>query len=197
MKYTYTTWSSKIFEGFYESNLFNSDTEYNLSEGLESPHEIKDFAGFCKSVSEKVVSLLDPMDDSSPVQNLKLDYISSPQYYNYSSDKLVIQLDLDLVKLKVYCLKLNSESFGKYLKDNFTSRDGFISFVPNNIKDFVLELEYTPEPSTEYTLESKKLIDVMIEFYLISETDMDSYHQELYEYAWEKAYEYAEPVEST
>lgn len=31
MKHTYNNWSRKIFEGFYESNLYNSDFLYCIT----------------------------------------------------------------------------------------------------------------------------------------------------------------------
>lgn len=191
MEYIYTNHSTEIFEGFYESHLFNADTELNISEGLESPHEIKDFKGFCREVAEKSVSLLEPYEsDNSPITNFSLYSIVSPKYYNYGTDRIQIKMDLDLVKLKFYCLKLNDKKFDEYLKENFTSRSGFISFVPNSLESFKSKLDSGSE--SDQTI----LTDTMIEFYLLSETDLDSYHQELYEFAWDKAYEYAEEVGS-
>lgn len=191
-KHTYHQFSTALFEGFYESNLFNSDTEYYLNrylnEDSENPteYEIKDFAGFCRKVSEYAVSLLesDLNVDSDILSDFCLLEIDSPRFYNYRTDRLVLSVNVDVELLKGYAYSSHPIEFESYLKENFTSYDGFISFVPNNLSDF-LEWEETNQQSS---------IDVLIEFYLLSRIDLDSYRRDLYEKADELALDFMTPT---
>lgn len=191
-KHTYNQWNLDLFEGFYESNLFNSDTEYYLTECMNDDseseekieYEIKDFPAFCQDISEKATSLLEPDSDEilSDFEFLELD---SPRFYNYRTDRLVISCMVDVPKLRAYAFKTHLESFKSYLKDNFTSYDGFISFVPNTPSKFK---EWMKEPENK-----QNAIDCLIEFYLLNTIDLDHYHYELCDYANECVYRYAEP----
>ena len=82
--------------------------------------------------------------------------LSSPQYYNYDTDRLNIEIDVNLTKLKKY-IKQNKTDFNQYLKDNFTSYDGFISFVENNYNSFF----------EDYKINKNRCIQVMIEYYIL------------------------------
>lgn len=190
-KHTYHQYSLSLFEGFYESNLYNSDTEYYLNEYLngtsDNPkaYEIKDFAGFCRKVSEYAVSLLesDLNVDSDILSDFRLLEIDSPRYYNFRTDRLILSVNVDVDLLQGYAYSSHPIEFESYLKENFTSYDGFISFVPNNLSDF---LEWAEQ-------EQDRAIDVLIEFYLLSRIDLDSYHRDLYEKANELQMEFIEP----
>ena len=192
-KHTYHQFSTALFEGFYESNLFNSDTEYNLNrylnEDSENPkeYEIKDFSGFCRKIAERVPLLLesDLNVDSDILSDFCLLEIDSPRFYNYRTDRLVLSVNVDVELLKGYAYSSHPIEFESYLKEHFTSYDGFISFVPNNLSDF-LEWEETNQQSS---------IDVLIEFYLLSRIDLYSYRRDLYGFAHETAFEFSEPSE--
>lgn len=189
-KHKYHQFSTALFEGFYESNLYNSDTEYNLNRYLnddsENPkeYEIKDFSGFCRTIAERVPLLLesDLNVDSDILSDFCLLKIDSPRFYNYRTDRLVLSVNVDVELLKGYAYSSHPIEFESYLKENFTSYDGFISFVPNNLSEF-LEWEETNQQSS---------IDVLIEFYLLSRIDLDSYRRDLYEFAYETAFEFSE-----
>jgi hypothetical protein len=124
---------------------------------------------------------------------MKLITLYSPQYYNYETDSLVIDVKLNLTKLKNYCFKEHKEAFNKYLKDNFTSYDGFISYIANNIYTFMED--YKQQPNT-------KEINVMIEYYLLTQIyDSDSnfegyssYEERLYTDVNEILYEHLETI---
>ena len=59
--------------------------------------------------------------------------VVSPQYYNYSTDRCFCLVDTNRKTLKLikkYTLRL--EGVEQYIKDHFTSYDGFISFITND-----------------------------------------------------------------
>lgn len=206
MKLQYVNWSTRIFSGFYESELYNSDTEYRLNELMQDEDHPEtyelDFEPYERAVSEFAVELLKDYCITYAPDNIinSMDFVklSSPRYYNFETDKLVIDVDFNLTKLKAYIKKYRAD-FNQYLKDNFTSYDGFISYVANNYNDFMSE--YTFEPWNK-----EKCLNVMLEYYIlrciyddnwneIKECDRDTeYHYKLNETAFEYQMNYCKQV---
>lgn len=205
MKKQYVNWSTEIFDGFYESELYNSDTEYYLTQNLQenSNEEFElEFVPYCDDVASHAVDLLEnyciTYNHDNIIKSMQYIGLDSPQYYNYSTDRLIIDIDFNLTKLKSY-IKTNKDDFNQYLKDNFTSYDGFISFVSNNYDDFM----------TNYNADDKeRCIDVMLEYYILTciydsnwgdiknKCNESDYYCKLCEYANEIQYNYAVKVES-
>lgn len=195
MKIRYVNWSTFIFEGFYESNLFNSDSEYYLSEMLESPYEIKDFDKFQNTVGKRIADEVYYdyfCEEDSVVTDLDFIGIDSPRYYNFTTDKIILDVEVDLKKLEDFCFTDNGDDFNKYLEDNFTSYDGFHSFVKNNRLGFYLD--YKNDES-----EKERCLNVMLEYYFIkrilSENEED-FKVQMYEIANEELFNQAEPVDN-
>ena len=69
--------------------------------------------------------------------------IHSPKYYNFSTDSLNYDLSVSdnfnhiLIDIINNLDDNDTNSLSKFLKDNFTSRDGFSSFTDNNIPDLI------------------------------------------------------------
>lgn len=208
MKHIYNNWSYKIFEGFYESRLYNNDSLYWITQNDKDEGYLKDnqyydidnFEVFKKEVAENAVNeLLNILPDNEIIQDMKLKDIYSPKYYNYETDSLIIDIKLNLTKLKKYCFNTHKKEFNQYLKDNFSSYDGFISYISNNINDFKIEY-YNPH--------NEKEKNVMIEYYLLSQIyesnsskDFEgfetSYHSRLYDDVNEIQYEHLKIMEDT
>ena len=196
MKHTYNNWSTKIFEGFYESGLFNSDSLYYLTQNdrdeeiLKSNQEydIDDWDAFTNEVAKSAVyELENTLPNRDIIQDMTFKALYSPKYYNYETDSLIIDMKLNLRKLKTFCFKTHRNEFNEYLHKNFTSYDGFTSFISNNISAFIEDYK---QPCHDREL------NVMIEFYLLyciyegdNFSDFDnSYHYRLYESANEIMY---------
>ena len=67
----------------------------------------------------------------------------SPRFYNYETDKL--DFDLELPKGQIYrtILKaLRKQNFAAWLKENYSSGEGLVCCIPDNVRDFK---EYTKE----------------------------------------------------
>lgn len=199
-KVTFQNWSTLLFDGFYESNLYNSDVLYNdtvedynmgyLEKNEE--YDIEDWDGFTTAVSNGAVEIIDELLGNDEVlSNLKFVSLSSPKYYNFSTDRLNIDMDVNVELLSKFCFETNKDSFDKYLKDTFTSYDGFISFVSNNIKDFKNGFDWD---------DRDKCLQVMIEYYLLCQLnnttnheyfDCDNnYQSQLYDWARDCIYDY-------
>lgn len=189
--------SCDIFPGFYESNLYNSDSEYYFNEMMKDDdhpeeYELKDFEGFRTEVSKKAADLLHEaiVFDDSIIQAIDFESLSSPKYYNFETDRLNLKIKLDQRKLDLYCFRQEKTDFNQYLKDHFTSCDGFFSFIANNINDF----------KNQYVDEGKKdrCLNVMIEFYILKQFEKwenkESYLMDLSEAANEILFNYMEVI---
>lgn len=176
----YMNWSTDIFEGFYESNLYNSDSlinhpyiyDLNPPEGYE--WDIYNFQDFMHEVGKEAVSLIweNVPDEDGIILEMKFVGIDSPRFYNFSTDRICANITVDYEKLKDYCLIQNRDKFDEHLRENFTSHSGFWSFVPNNVKDFEEDLND----------------NVMVEYYLLNlpymqerPYDFSEYRYDLYE----------------
>ena len=174
----------RIFCGLYESTLYNSDTDYYLAQFLAEDNsddidlnnaEVDyDFNEFKQVAGEACVeSLNDELYEHDVITNMDYVGMSSPRYYNYSTDKVLIDVDYNFISLVKYCRHTNKDKFNQYLKNNYTSYDGFISFVENSVEEFFAR--------DWFNSHKNMAIQVMIEFYLTSEIDMDAHLQNMYE----------------
>jgi hypothetical protein len=137
----------------------------------------------CKRCIEDIMDL---MENNDAITDMQLKEMNSPREYNFTTDKLVCELEVDMDKIKKWCYETEKEKFEEYLKENYTSYDGFISFIPNNVREF----------------KEKEDTDVMIDFYILSHLYEPSYEsgwERLWEYMAESAnetiYDYIEPKE--
>lgn len=187
----YQNWSTDIFDGFYESNLYNSDTVYYMAECEPTPpdgyeYDIYGWDDFETEVGKYAVNLLDSEVmawNRDVILNMKFTGISSPCYYNFSTDRIEAEVEVDYDKLCEFCLKTHRDEFNDHLAEYFTDRDGFWSFVANNVIGFEDKL----------VEEAEKYDQVMLEFYLLSldylkesPHDFSEYKRDLYEYANER-----------
>ena len=168
---------SRIFQGLYESTLYNSDTDYYLAQTLGGSlgDEVNyNFQEFKQVAGEACVdSLNDELYAHDVITNMDYAGMHSPRYYNYETDKVLIDVDYNFIALVKYCRHTNTDKFNQDLKDDYTSYDGFISFVENSVERFF---------SKDWFNSHKNMaVQVMIEFYLTSEIDMDAHLQNMYE----------------
>ena len=115
-KIEYYNWSTRIFDGFYESTLYNSDTEYNLNNILqddenEAEYEL-DFKSYTEAVADFAVELLKDycINDNNIINSMTYKRLSSPRYYNFDTDKLVIDIEYNEVLLLEY-IENNKKDF--------------------------------------------------------------------------------------
>ena len=150
---------SHYFIGFYES-IFNSSDDFlyeekeledelssesNLS-NISVEYEYEDFNKYKIDVAQKfmeiyVDKLIETLPDEIVEDNdFKFEiiedsvWVSSPKYYNYETDKCYCEVDTNnetLQMIKEYVLDLKGVK--EYLINHFTSYDGFISFISNDL----------------------------------------------------------------
>ena len=206
--FEYLTGDLCIMEGFYESRLYNSDTEYwenesikqNMVDNGEKPidHEIKDFKKFMEDVCMRITDeQIKPLltDEEDICDRVEFKYVSFPSYYNYTTDKLLldINIDLELLKGRILGEPMWKQGFDEYLHAHYTSYDGFCSSVANNINDYFEEERY-PDVMVDYYLLTKIYDDTDVVGCQRRQTET-SYHEACMEIASEELYAHMEPVE--
>ncbi len=139
-----------IFTGFYNT-VFEADEEQEVfcineereNNGLKEVdyNKIKwDYKVFeretaiacCNSIEEKINDILDTKC------KITFQEVVSPREYNFSNDSINIGIEIDFNKLLDY-INDNMKEFEVYIKDNYTSHDGFVSFNSNNAIEWILE----------------------------------------------------------
>ena len=194
----YTNFSTFIFEGFYESQLYNSDKLYWANEYREEnePEWNIDFPKYEKEVSMLAASLLEKYTKGEIISKIEFIELDSPREYNFRTDRFVLNVEFDEDKLGEFLIE-NKEDFDAYLRANWSSYDGFISFVPNNYEDF---FDYWENDGVSW--------QVAIEYYILRKLCGDEwnakefhnieteYHCELYEETNEIFYNCLTPCEN-
>ena len=123
------------------------------------------------------------IDIFKDVLGMNITYVSvgyhSPKYYNFSHDVNNFNLEADNFKpLIKYCLE-NKEKFSEFLKEHYTSYDGFMSNTSNNINDWKEDIKNDDETAwgatVRFLLENEDSIlsyDNLREGYVEVFTDM-------------------------
>jgi len=128
-----------IFKGFYNSYFepcMDSEIEHFQLEGKNI--DIYDYIDWNEyyntlsvDINNEVESLL-----SHFVESITFEKLVSPKYYNFSNDSINCIIDFNPDKILNY-LNTWNEELKQYLKDNYTSCDGFTSHYSNNVKDWI------------------------------------------------------------
>ena len=71
---------------------------------------------------------------------IKCKEIYSPKYYNFSTDEIVMDVTYSKTKI-LQVVKQEREIFNQFLKDKYSSRDGFMSLTSNNYDDWLVDFE--------------------------------------------------------
>ena len=174
MLVNYTNASCAIFPGFYETFLddFCFDSEPEAPEGFY--YDCRDFSTYAQEVGKLWTEELNASAAGDVIKSIKFKGIDSPRFYNYTTDKLELLVDINKHNLNKYCYHEHASEFNDYLRENWSSRDGFYSFIPNNIKDFKAE----------------ENVEIMIEFYLLNTIDnLEDFEVDIYEKIFPLQYE--------
>ena len=188
-----------IFSGFYGTYYELESDIYEIVDNLfedYSPNEsflIKEFLmrNYDKVVDEDnesyrkdvALAVCDFLSDTvSEVLNVKTEFvfenIHSPMYYNFSNDSINVRIDTDDTKFMEAIfnfVKNHIDEFKKYIKDNYTSCDGFISFYSNDYKEWLKD-EYNEHE-----------IGALIDFVL--RTNDDNIEDEMLNYVFENIWQ--------
>lgn len=140
-----------FFVGFYESFLYDSDTAYyaekNTAEyyneccgrDVVDMNDLEvDYRAYTKDVVEAIVDVYPQFMPDGLVESIKFRNMWSPREYNYATDEIYVKAKLSKTwrsQMRAF-MKENAEWLRDRIFKDWTSYDGFISFMDNNLNDW-------------------------------------------------------------
>lgn len=147
-----------FFCGFYESPLYNSDTLYWETtedemeywrdwfndETLTANDLDIDFPRFKEECAKAYIDVFfNNADCPDFIKSMEFSVIDSPRYYNFETDKLYVNVEFEedwRDKVKTF-MDENKEWLTERIKEEWSSRDGFCSFMDNTYEGWYEELQ--------------------------------------------------------
>jgi len=130
-----------VFPGFYNT-LFQADEEMII----EDPHTYDDYdfdyKQYEQDVAKKAVETVEKWLKDFDIK-IKFQELISPKYYNFSNDSINVEyiIGKDTIKKMLDYLEIEKEAFAKYIKDRYTSRDGFSSSYSSDSEEWIKYLK--------------------------------------------------------
>jgi hypothetical protein len=144
-------WGYFSTENIIDSYTINEDFEagysdFNSEYALYHLDGSRIFDKISESINEILPDLVYELQDSGLKSILDITHsgFSSPKYYNFSGDRFYLDFEVNWPKFQKQLKKIaakNSAEFSDFLRDNYSSRDGFISFTANNLDQWIQDLE--------------------------------------------------------
>lgn len=130
-----------VFPGFY-SSIFDSEgaEEYQITnasdlENIEYDAIEWDYEEYQERVAKAVTNeVCKQLIDLGFISSGKYDGVYSPPFFNYTNDSINVTFEISAqnkANISRYLCD-NPQAWGNYLKDNFTSVPGFVSFHSND-----------------------------------------------------------------
>ncbi len=128
-----------LFRGFYGSHwddpCFDGEEDiYNLPNDKEF-WEFVDWNAYHEHIAIEMCNEVQYLL-SDFVSDIEFERISSPKYYNFENDSIHCEITFDEEKVMEY-LNENQDAFSVYIRERYTSRDGFMSFYENNALEWL------------------------------------------------------------
>lgn len=126
-----------------DSDFRNGDSNYDS----EYFWEHFDNQKYLKKMEECVDEFLSREHEANDIRiAIKVGKIYSPRTYNHATDEVELTVEFDKEEVKKYA-KDNREDFGEFLKETYSSYDGFMSLTANNYKQWKKDFELEEEQS--------------------------------------------------
>lgn len=164
------TYKSQVLPGFYGfyGSIYESMADDTEREALEEASEELGFEVDEKyletdrhqiylDISKQAVCEVNEL--MGDFAEFEYDKLKSPQYYNFTNDEIICNVTPKIEVIKEYIYK-HRDLFTQYLKDRFTSRDGFHSFTSNNFAEW----EGLTSNFTKYSNDKAENIDIVLSF---------------------------------
>lgn len=148
-----------VFNGFYNTlfdDLIDNATEfaiddYNVQNSTELNYDDFNFnynlimIEICKDAVSKIEEKLNEIGINC---SIIYENLISPREYNFRNDSINIEINFKKFSQVIGILEQNFDSFSQYIKDNYTSRDGFISSHSSYASDWMEDLREYAENET-------------------------------------------------
>ena len=133
--YEYWQWDGRLFPGFYNSILLDSETINEWEDADRDRGDLKEnqyyeiAPAYFEKIGKAATKLLfHYIKDDGIIQKMTFQKFNSPEYYNFETDRLVIDLSIDFEKLKKWAVENETELI-KHVDDTLSDRPGFVSYV--------------------------------------------------------------------
>ena len=140
-----------LFEDILDNAVDNVIEYYNEQNNTSLNYDDFDFDfttiqnEICKDAVLKIEEKLNEIGINC---SIIYENLISPREYNFSNDSINIEINFKKFSQVFEILEQNYDSFSKYIKDNYTSRDGFISSYSNYSSDWMEDLREDAENET-------------------------------------------------
>lgn len=127
-----------FFPGFYNSELdwmIDQEIDMHLEDKELSYDDIEDSLDYLTARTEIAKQWLNRFNAETGF-NLEYVAIDSPREYNFTIDRLVAKIPLEDLKRARKIAEDNEAEFEQYLRDTFTSYDGFYSRYSNDMEEW-------------------------------------------------------------
>jgi hypothetical protein len=129
-----------INEDFKETYVdFDSDYFWTYFDNITYMKDL------CIGIDNWTHNLLDILNEAgfTSINQVDCNDYSSPKYYNFSGDRFYLDFDVneDFINECIKIALINEESFSAYLRSNYSSRDGFLSFTADNLQSWLIEVK--------------------------------------------------------
>ena len=132
-----------LFENILDNAVDNQIEYYNEQNGTELNYDDFNFDfitlknEICKDSVSKIEEKLNEIGINCTIN---FETLISPRGYNFSNDSINIEINFKKFSQVIEILEQNYDLFTQYIKDNYTSRDGFISSYSSYASDWIKDL---------------------------------------------------------
>ena len=125
-----------IFSGFHDT-LWDIDLEdiREDDEEIEVDLDRVDFTKYRDDVAKEACRLLPKYFPTGMIIDCEFEEVNMSEDLFKRPDEINVTANINVYQLRDYLYE-HQEAYQKYLEENFTSRDGFISFVSNKFEDW-------------------------------------------------------------
>lgn len=117
----------------------NGDFDMNANEFWDKFDNSK----YVEKIQDTAATYLDGKVESKEFEisiNIECGEIYSPKYYNFANDEIDLTVSYD-DKAILSAAKKNKEQFNQFLKENYSSYDGFLSHTANNFEEWLTDFK--------------------------------------------------------
>jgi hypothetical protein len=147
MKYRLNTNLIPFFSGTYETiwQVIEYDDDDDDGNELNIDYDHRDLMKSIVTVFKENENyiLKELQQEAKFIKSIKFtNTFSSPKEYNFSTDVIDFDIEINQSKLKKVLKELeHNQDFKNFLKENYSSYDGFMSFTPNNYNEIKENIE--------------------------------------------------------
>jgi len=170
-----------VFPGFYNT-IYQYDDDsilYNINEDRKEKNLLPidydnleiDYTQYENDIAGKFCEVIENVLENF-VENINFEKIHSPKTYNFSTDVINCDIEPKIDNIQKFILE-NKEFFEKYLKNNYTSYDGFLSNFSNSFETW-------KENTENFTnFENRHILGSILQFIYneLNIDDIDIYYQ--------------------